>query len=113
MIQTTAPLFMPFVQGRKTEKTGGLPNNRFIGKLIGAPVPGTMTAVWWENQIDPSIVFGIPQVGCMDMRGQYAENHQLSPDIEVYNTPEKALAGEDQQLEAAVQEMLKTIGEKK
>jgi len=22
MIQTTAPLFMPFVQGRKTEKTG-------------------------------------------------------------------------------------------
>jgi hypothetical protein len=22
---------MPFVQGRKTEKTGGLPNNRFIG----------------------------------------------------------------------------------
>ena len=84
-----------------------------IGKLIGAPVPGTMTAVWWENQIDPSIVFGIPQVGCMDMRGQYAENHQLSPDIEVYNTPEKALAGEDQQLEAAVQEMLKTIGEKK
>lgn len=40
-------------------------------------------------------------------------NHQLSPDIEVYNTPEKALAGEDQQLEAAVQEMLKTIGEKK
>ena len=69
--------------------------------------------VWWENQIDPSIVFGIPQVGCMDMRGQYAENHQLSPDIEVYNTPEKALAGEDQQLEAAVQEMLKTIGEKK
>lgn len=84
-----------------------------IGKLIGAPVPGTMTAVWWENQIDPSIVFGIPQVGCMDMRGQYAENHQLSPNIEVYNTPEKALAGEDQQLEAAVQEMLKTIGEKK
>lgn len=84
-----------------------------IGKLIGAPVPGTMTAVWWENQIDPSIVFGIPQVGCVDMRGQYAENHQLSPDIEVYNVPEKTLKGEDQQLAAAVQEMLKTVGEKK
>ena len=37
-----------------------------IGKLIGAPVPGTMTAVWWETQIDPTIVFGIPQVGCVD-----------------------------------------------
>ncbi len=28
-----------------------------IGKLIGAPVPGTMTAVWWETQIDPT--FGV------------------------------------------------------
>lgn len=84
-----------------------------IGKLIGAPVPGTMTAVWWENQIDPSLVFGIPQIGCRDMRGQFMENHQLSPDIEVYNVPEKSLKGEDQQLEAAVQEMLKTAGEKK
>jgi C-terminal processing protease CtpA/Prc len=80
-----------------------------IGKLIGAPVPGTMTAVWWETQIDPTLVFGIPQVGCMDMRGQYAENHQLQPDIEVYNTPEKQLQGEDEQLERAVEEMLKAI----
>lgn len=84
-----------------------------IGKLIGAPVPGTMTAVWWENQIDPNLVFGIPQIGCRDMRGQLMENHQLSPDIEVYNVPEKSLKGEDQQLETAVQEMLKTVGEKK
>lgn len=83
-----------------------------IGKLIGAPVPGTMTAVWWENQIDPSLVFGIPQIGCRDMRGQFMENHQLSPDIEVYNVPEKSLKGEDQQLEVAVQEMLKMAGKK-
>ena len=47
-----------------------------IGKLI---VAGTMTAVWWERQIDPSIVFGIPQVGCMDMRGEYLENKTLEP----------------------------------
>ena len=78
-----------------------------IGKLIGTPVPGTMTAVWWERQIDPSIVFGIPQVGCMDMRGNYMENHQLEPDIKVYNSPEKSLEGTDEQLEAAVKEMLK------
>ena len=80
-----------------------------IGKLIGAPVPGTMTAVWWERQIDPSIVFGIPQVGCMDMCGEYLENKELQPDIEVYNSPEEVLNGEDRQLEAAVKEMLKTI----
>lgn len=81
-----------------------------IGKLIGAPVPGTMTAVWWETQIDPTMVFGIPQVGCMDMRGQYAENHQLQPDIEVYNAPDESLKGKDRQLETAVSEMLRTIG---
>ena len=80
-----------------------------IGKLIGTPVPGTMTAVWWERQIDPSIVFGIPQVGCIDMRGEYLENKELQPDIEVYNSPEEMLRGEDRQLEAAVKEMLKTI----
>ena len=81
-----------------------------IGKLIGAPVPGTMTAVWWENQIDPSIVFGIPQVGAIGVKeGRYLENMQIEPDILVYNDPASVLRGEDRQLEAAVKEMLKTI----
>ena len=80
-----------------------------IGKLIGAPVPGTMTAVWWETQIDPTMLFGIPQVGVQDMRGHYLENQQLQPDIEIYNAPEAQLKGEDPQLERAVQEMLQTI----
>ena len=81
-----------------------------IGKLIGAPVPGTMTAVWWENQIDPEIVFGIPQVGVMAIKeGRYIENMQIEPDILVYNDPASVLRGEDKQLEAAVKEMLKTI----
>ena len=84
-----------------------------VGKLIGTPVPGTMTAVWWETQIDPTIVFGIPQVGAMDPRGNYLENQQLYPDIEVYNKPEDVLQGKDAQLEAAIAEMLKTVGEKK
>ena len=81
-----------------------------IGKLIGAPVPGTMTAVWWETQIDPTIVFGIPQVGAIGVKeGRYLENMQVEPDIEVYNDPASVLRGEDKQLEAAVIEMLKTI----
>ncbi|MDH6355654.1 tricorn protease [Dysgonomonas sp. PH5-45] len=78
-----------------------------IGKLIGTPVPGTMTAVWWENQIDPTIVFGIPQVAVKDMRGQYLENQELQPDIEVYNDPASVLQGRDMQLERAVRELLK------
>ena len=84
-----------------------------IGKLIGAPVPGTMTAVWWETQIDPSLVFGIPQVGAIGVKeGRYLENMQVEPDIEVYNDPASVLRGEDKQLEAAVAEMLKTIENK-
>lgn len=78
-----------------------------IGKLIGAPVAGTMTAVWWETLIDRSMIFGIPQVGCQDMRGRFGENNQLNPDIEVYNTPEDYLNGDDRQLETAVKEMMK------
>ena len=81
-----------------------------IGKLIGAPVPGTMTAVWWETQIDSNIVFGIPQVGAMGVKeGRYLENMQIEPDILVYNDPASVLRGEDKQLEAAVAEMMKTI----
>ena len=78
-----------------------------IGKLIGTPVAGTMTAVWWETLIDDTMVFGIPQVGCRDMRGNFGENTQLNPDIEVYNTPEDYINGNDQQLKRAVEEMLK------
>lgn len=77
-----------------------------LGKLVGAPVPGTMTAVWWENQIDPSLVFGIPQVGCVDMEGNYAENHELEPDVLIYNSPADVLQGRDEQLEAAVKTLL-------
>jgi len=81
-----------------------------IGKLIGMPVAGTGTAVWWETQIDNTIYFGIPMVATYGMNETHAtENHQLEPDIKVNNDYDKELAGEDQQLEAAVKEMLKEI----
>jgi len=84
-----------------------------IGKLIGAPVPGTMTAVWWETQIDPTIVFGIPQVTSWGLKEDRAlENLQIEPDILVYNDPASMLSGEDKQLEAAVKEMLSEISAK-
>ena len=78
-----------------------------IGKLVGAPVAGTMTAVWWETLMDRSLVFGIPQVGCRDMRGTFGENTTLQPDIEVYNSPEDYITGHDTQLIRAVEEMMK------
>jgi C-terminal processing protease CtpA/Prc len=78
-----------------------------IGKLIGSPVAGTATSVWWETLMDPTLVFGIPQVGKKDMKGQYMENQELWPDIEVYNSPEDYINGRDPQLEAAIREMMK------
>ena len=83
-----------------------------IGKTIGMPVPGTGTAVWWESQIDPTLVFGIPQVGMVDLNGKYMENNQLEPDIKIANEPEVISKGKDQQIEKAVQELLKTAGQK-
>ena len=80
-----------------------------VGKLIGAPVPGTATAVWWENQINPAIVFGIPQVGMVTRDGQYLENNQLEPDVLILNDPPAMAAGQDLQLKRAVEELLKDL----
>ncbi len=81
-----------------------------IGKLIGMPVPGTGTAVWWETQIDPTIVFGIPMVATIGKENRPTENLQLEPDMKVLLPYEEFLNGKDSQMEAAVKEMLKTIG---
>lgn len=80
-----------------------------IGKLIGTGVPGTGTAVWWETQIDPSIVFGIPMVATIGAENRATENLQVEPDIYVSLTYEDYLNGTDKQLEKAVEEMLKTM----
>lgn len=77
-----------------------------IGKLVGMPVPGTMTAVWWERQIDPSLVFGIPQMGMWDLNGNYLEGQQLEPDVKVAQEKEKVSQGIDQQLIKAIEVVL-------
>ncbi|MEM6380356.1 MAG: S41 family peptidase, partial [Bacteroidota bacterium] len=76
-----------------------------IGKLVGMPVPGTGTAVWWER-LQNGARFGIPMVGMIDNQGKYLENQQLEPDIKVALDPGVVIKGRDQQLEAAVNELL-------
>ena len=80
-----------------------------IGKLVGAPVPGTMSSVNWETLQDASLVFGVPVIGYQLPDGSYLENTQLEPDIPVLNKPESVVTGTDLQLEAAVRELLKQI----
>ena len=76
-------------------------------KTLGMPVPGTGTFVWWEAQIDPTLVFGIPMGGWRTPDGKFCENNQLEPDIKVRNEPGVITAGRDQQIEAAVKELMK------
>ena len=78
-----------------------------IGQLVGMPVPGTGTAVWWEPQQDPTLVFGIPEVGVMSNEGQYYENTQLEPDVKVANEYGFMTKGIDQQLQKAIELMMK------
>ncbi len=83
--------------------------HRGIGKIVGMPVPGTMTSVSWERLQDPSLVFGIPVVGYRKADGTYLENDQLEPDVKVANSAEVVITGRDEQLEAAVKTLLAEI----
>lgn len=80
-----------------------------LGTLVGMPVAGTGTSVWWEGLMGGQLVFGIPEVGLLDEQGVFLENHQLEPDIRVDNTPGTVATGRDLQLEAAVGEMLRQL----
>ncbi|WP_152567342.1 S41 family peptidase [Porphyromonas sp. COT-290 OH860] len=80
-----------------------------IGKVVGMPVPGTMTSVNWVTLQDPSLYFGIPAVGYRTAEGDYLENKQLEPDVRIPLDPKKALEGTDTQLEAAVRILLEDL----
>ena len=80
-----------------------------IGKVVGMPVPGTMTSVNWVTMQDPTLVFGIPVIGYRTAEGTYLENFQLEPDVRVDNTPEAIVSGEDTQLRTAVETLLRDL----
>ena len=87
--------------------------NRGIGRLVGMPVPGTMTSVNWVTMQDPTLVFGIPVIGYRLSDGSMLENQQLEPDLRVANDPSAVVAGEDTQLKVAVDDLLRTIDNRK
>jgi Tol biopolymer transport system component/C-terminal processing protease CtpA/Prc len=83
--------------------------HRGLGKLVGMPVPGTMTTVSWEVLQDPTLIFGIPTTGYMLDDGSFLENQQLEPDVKQANDPWRLAAGEDQQLAKAVEVLIKDL----
>ncbi|MEM7475583.1 MAG: S41 family peptidase [Planctomycetota bacterium] len=80
-----------------------------IGKMVGMPVPGTMTAVWWETSLSGDLRVGVPQVGMKNKQGEYLENNQTEPDYLVKNDPESTANGQDKQIEKAVEVLLKQL----
>ncbi|ALI97750.1 S41 family peptidase [Rufibacter tibetensis] len=80
-----------------------------LGKLVGMPVPGTCTFAGWESLQDNSVRWGVPPLGVKDVQGRYLENLQTEPDVKVMNEYELVSKGKDQQLEVAVQELLKEV----
>ena len=93
-------------------RTSGTPwvyKHTGIGKLVGMPVPGTMSSVSWETLQDPSLIYGMPIIGYRLPDGSYLENTQLEPDIKVLNDPATVVNGVDQQLITATQELMKQI----
>ncbi len=81
-----------------------------IGPTVGMPVAGTATAVWWERLHTGDLVFGIPQVGIVELgTTNYLENQQLEPDHRVAITPEQHASGEDPQIAEAVGVLLEEL----
>ncbi|MDE6022119.1 MAG: PDZ domain-containing protein, partial [Muribaculaceae bacterium] len=83
-----------------------------LGKLVGMPVPGTMSSVNWITMQNPSFVFGVPVVAFRTEDGIILENTQLEPDVKVANSPEDVANGRDRQLETAVSTLLRDIDKK-
>jgi tricorn protease len=77
-----------------------------IGKVVGMPVPGTGTSVWWELLQDPRLFFGIPEVGYRDEKGQFMEQTQVEPDVKVRNDAQSIGEGKDLQVEKAVEMLM-------
>jgi tricorn protease len=68
-----------------------------LGRLVGMPIPGTGTSVWWERQIDPTLIFGIP------------EDIEVRPDVLVANDPGTLSDGRDAQVEKAIEVLMQAI----
>jgi C-terminal processing protease CtpA/Prc len=79
-----------------------------IGKTVGMPVPGTCSFAGWESLPDGSY-WGVVPVSAKDINGNWMENNQTVPQFEIKNTPGEIDNGRDQQLEKAIEELLKEI----
>ncbi|MCF1751818.1 S41 family peptidase [Mariniradius sediminis] len=79
-----------------------------IGKTVGMPTPGTCSFAGWEMLPDGGR-WGIVPISAKDKQGNWMENNETKPQFQVKNMPGKIDKGTDQQLEKAVEELLKDV----
>ncbi|MCC5914701.1 MAG: PD40 domain-containing protein [Balneolaceae bacterium] len=81
-----------------------------IGTTVGMPVPGTCSFAGWSVLPDGTR-WGVVPISAKNKSGEWMENNQTDPMIEVKNMPGKIDQGVDQQLERAVEELLRELSE--
>ncbi|MFT5281564.1 MAG: tricorn protease [Kangiellaceae bacterium] len=79
-----------------------------LGKSVGMPVPGTCSFAGWDS-LPMGGYWGVVPVSAKNKKGEWLENNEVAPDIEVKNQPGVIDAGRDQQLERAIKEMLQDL----
>ncbi|KPP98334.1 MAG: Periplasmic protease [Bacteroidetes bacterium HLUCCA01] len=79
-----------------------------IGVTVGMPVPGTCSFAAWAGLPDGTR-WGVVPVSARNKADQWMENLQTEPDIRVKNMPGVIDAGRDEQLERAIEEMLRQL----
>ncbi|MFC2186104.1 S41 family peptidase [Fulvivirgaceae bacterium LMO-SS25] len=79
-----------------------------IGKTVGMPVPGTCSFAGWEGLPDGTRWGAVP-ISAKNKAGEWLENNETKPQFQVKNMPGVVDKGRDQQLEKAVEELLKDV----
>lgn len=79
-----------------------------IGKTVGMPVPGTCSFAGWEG-LPNGGYWGVVPVSAKNKAGEWMENNQTNPLIQVKNMPGIIDKGRDQQLERSIRELLKDV----
>ena len=72
------------------------------------PTPGTCSFAGWERLPDGSR-WGVVPVSAKDINGDWMENNQTNPMIQVKNTPASISKGIDEQLDRAIKELMKEV----
>jgi len=79
-----------------------------IGKTVGMAVPGTCSFAGWEV-LPNGVRWGAVPVSVRNKAGEWMENNETRPMFPVKNQPELIATGKDQQLEKAIEELLKDV----